>query len=32
MLTALVNRNFMKSLGPELEGIVRDEARKAEIL
>jgi C4-dicarboxylate-binding protein DctP len=32
MLTALVNRNFMKSLGPELEGIVRDEARKAEQL
>ncbi len=26
----LVNRNFMKSLGPELEAIVRDEARKAE--
>ncbi|MBI3371347.1 MAG: TRAP transporter substrate-binding protein [Betaproteobacteria bacterium] len=26
----LVNRNFMKSLGPELETIVRDEARKAE--
>jgi C4-dicarboxylate-binding protein DctP len=26
----LVNRNFMKSLGPELEGIVRNEARKAE--
>lgn len=26
----VVNRNFMKSLGPELEGIVRDEARKAE--
>jgi C4-dicarboxylate-binding protein DctP len=28
----LVNRQFMKSLGPELEGIVRDEARKAEVL
>jgi len=26
----LVNRNFMKSLGPELEKIVREEARKAE--
>ncbi len=26
----LVNRNFMKSLGPELEAMVRDEARKAE--
>ena len=26
----LVNRNFMKSLGPELEAIVRDESRKAE--
>jgi TRAP-type transport system periplasmic protein len=26
----LVNRNFMKSLGPELEAIVREEARKAE--
>lgn len=30
--TGLVNRKFMKSLGPELEGIVRDEARKAESL
>ncbi|MCL4798638.1 MAG: TRAP transporter substrate-binding protein [Burkholderiales bacterium] len=28
----LVNRKFMKSLGPELEAIVRDEARKAEDL
>lgn len=28
----LVNRNFMKSLGPELEAIVRQEARKAESL
>src|SRR5882757_1045744 len=28
----LVNRQFMKSLGPELEAIVRDEARKAEVL
>ena len=26
----LVNRNFMKSLGPDLEKIVRDEARKAD--
>jgi len=26
----LVNRNFMKSLGPDLEAIVRQEARKAE--
>jgi C4-dicarboxylate-binding protein DctP len=26
----VVNRNYMKSLGPELEGIVREEARKAE--
>ena len=26
----LVNRKFMKSLGPELEAMVRDEARKAE--
>ena len=30
--TGLVNRKFMKSLGPDLEGIVRDEARKAESL
>lgn len=28
----IVNRSFMKSLGPELEAIVRDEARKAEAL
>ena len=28
--SGLANRNFMKSLGPELEGIVREEARKAE--
>jgi C4-dicarboxylate-binding protein DctP len=28
----LVNRNYMKSLGPELEAIVRDEAHKAEAL
>jgi C4-dicarboxylate-binding protein DctP len=28
----LVNRQFMKSLGPELEAIVRDESRKAEAL
>ena len=26
----LVNRNFMKSLGPDLEKIVRDEVRKAD--
>jgi C4-dicarboxylate-binding protein DctP len=26
----LVNRKFMQSLGPELEAIVREEARKAE--
>jgi len=26
----LVSRNYMKSLGPELEAIVREEARKAE--
>jgi C4-dicarboxylate-binding protein DctP len=30
--TGLVNRKFMTSLGPELEGIVREEARKAETL
>ena len=30
--SAVVNRGFMKSLGPELEAIVRDEARKAEDL
>ena len=28
----LVNRQFMKSLGPELEAIVREESRKAEVL
>ncbi len=28
----LVNRRFMKSLGPELETIVREESRKAEVL
>ena len=28
----LVNRNFMKSLGPDLEGMVREESRKAESL
>ena len=28
----LVNRQFLKSLGPQLEAIVREEARKAEIL
>jgi TRAP-type transport system periplasmic protein len=28
--SGIVNRDFMKSLGPELEGIVRDEARKDE--
>jgi TRAP-type transport system periplasmic protein len=28
----LVNRQFMKSLGPELEAIVREESRKAEAL
>jgi C4-dicarboxylate-binding protein DctP len=28
----LVNRQFMKSLGPELEAIVHEEARKAEVL
>jgi TRAP-type C4-dicarboxylate transport system substrate-binding protein len=28
----VVNRTFMKSLGPELEAIVREEARKAEDL
>src|SRR5262249_10904878 len=27
-----VHRQFMNSLGPELEGMVRDEARKAEVL
>ena len=28
----LVNRQFLKSLGPQLEAIVREEARKAEVL
>jgi len=28
--SGIVNRKFMKSLGPQLEGIVRDEARKAD--
>jgi TRAP-type C4-dicarboxylate transport system substrate-binding protein len=28
----VVNRAFMKSLGPELEAIVREESRKAEVL
>ena len=28
----LVNRRFMKSLGPELEAILREESRKAEVL
>jgi TRAP-type transport system periplasmic protein len=32
VVSGIVNRSFMKSLGPELEGIVRDEARKAEVL
>lgn len=30
--SGMVNRKFMQSLGPELEAIVRDEARKAEEL
>jgi C4-dicarboxylate-binding protein DctP len=30
--SGLVNRSYFKSLGPELEGIVREEARKAETL
>lgn len=30
VISGLVNRAFMKSLGPELEGIVRDESHKAE--
>ena len=29
VVVGLVNRNFMKSLGPELEAMVRDEAQKA---
>jgi C4-dicarboxylate-binding protein DctP len=32
MLTGLMNRNFLKSLGPQLEGVVREEVRKAETL
>src|ERR687883_604061 len=28
--SGVVNRNFMKSLGPQLEAIVREEAQKAE--
>src|SRR5450755_766238 len=30
VIGGIVNRNFMKSLGPELAAIVREEARKAE--
>ena len=29
---AVINRQFLKSLGPELEAIVREEARKAEVV
>lgn len=32
VVSGIVNRRFMKSLGPELEAIVREEAKKAEIL
>lgn len=32
MAAAIVNRNWMKSLGPELEAIVREEAWKADAL
>jgi C4-dicarboxylate-binding protein DctP len=32
VVSGIVNRGFMKSLGPELEGIVRDEAKKDEAL
>jgi len=32
VVSGVVNRAFMKSLGPELEAIVRDEAKKAESL
>ena len=32
MVGGIVNRNFMKSLGPELAAIVREEARKAEVV
>lgn len=31
-VAGVVNRNFMKSIGPELANIVREEARKAEIV
>jgi C4-dicarboxylate-binding protein DctP len=31
-VAGVVNRNFMKQIGPELAAIVRDEARKAETL
>ena len=32
MAAAVVNRNWMKSLGPELEAVVREEAHKADAL
>jgi len=32
VVSGIVNRNFMKSLGPELEAIVRDEAQKADVV
>jgi C4-dicarboxylate-binding protein DctP len=32
VVSGVVNRGFMKSLGPELEAIVREEARKHEVL
>ena len=32
VVSGIVNRRFMKSLGPELEAIVRDEAKRAEVL
>src|SRR5215217_4069891 len=32
VVSGVVNRQFMKSLGPELEAIVRDEAKKAETI
>jgi hypothetical protein len=28
----MVNKRWLKSLGPELEAIVREEARKAEVM
>ena len=31
-VAGVVNRNFMKSIGPELANIVREEARKAEVV